>query len=126
MSERVRPQPGRVPQRKRAPRFAGLFQTGGVDVAFTCLVMILFAIGVTMMYSASYPYASAYSKNGPNVYFYNQLIFGLLGFVAMAIISKLDYRILNSFLTPLAFLATVFLLIFTYAWNVLKHNEIKR
>ncbi len=125
MSERVRPQPGRIPQRRRAPRFAGLFQTGGVDVAFTCLVMILFAIGVTMMYSASYPYATAY-KSTSNVYFFNQLIFGILGFVAMGIISKLDYRILNSFLTPLAFLATVFLLIFTYAWNVLKHNEIKR
>ena len=126
MAERVMQQRGRSVPRKKQSFVGSIFQTGGVDVAFTCLVMILFAIGVTMMYSASYPYASAHSSNGPNVYFYNQLIFGLLGFVAMAIISKLDYRILNSFLTPLACVGTVFLLVLTYVWNVLKHNDIKR
>ena len=126
MSERVMQQRGRTAPRKKQSWVGSLFQTGGMDVAFACLVMILFAIGVTMMYSASYPYASAYSKSGANTYFYNQLINGLLGFVAMGIISKIDYRVLNSVLTPLAFFATVVLLVFTYAWNVLQHNEIKR
>jgi len=126
MSDRVMQQRGRTAPRKKQSLFAGLFQTGGMDVAFACLVMILFAIGVTMMYSASYPYATAHSARGANAYFYNQLLHGLLGFVAMGIISKIDYRILNSFLTPLAFVGTVVLLIFTYAWNVIKKNEIKR
>lgn len=126
MSERVMNRTaGRAPRKKQS--FVGsLFQTGGVDVTFVFLVMVLFVIGITMMYSASYPYASAYSKSGPNVYFTNQLLFGVLGFVAMIIISKIDYRILNSFLTPLAFVGTVGILIFTFVWNVLKHNEIKR
>ena len=126
MSERVIPQPRAGAPRKKRSFFAGVLQTGGVDIAFTCLVMILFAIGVTMMYSASYPYASAYSDNGPNVYFFNQLKAGLLGFAAMAIVSKINYRVLNSVLTPIAFVGTVFVLILTYAYNVLKHNEIKR
>ena len=125
MSERAMQQRGRTAPRKQQSFFAGLFQTGGMDVAFACLVMILFAVGVTMMYSASYPYASAHAS-GANAYFYNQLIHGLLGFIAMAIISKIDYRILNSALTPIAFFATIFLLIFTYIWNVIKKNEIKR
>lgn len=126
MSERVIQQRGGTAPRKKQSFFAGLFQTGGMDVAFACLVMILFAVGVTMMYSASYPYASAHSRNGANAYFYSQLIHGLIGFVAMGIISKIDYRVLNSFLTPVAFLGTVFLLLLTYVWNVIKHNEIKR
>ena len=122
----------RVPQRRdggakqKTGFFASLFQTGGFDVPFVFLVMFLFAVGVTMLYSASYPYAAAHSSNGPNAFFYNQLKFGLLGFAAMLIISKIDYRILNSALTPIAFGATVLLLLFTYVWNVIKHNDIKR
>ena len=100
-----------------------LFQTGAVDIPFLFLVFLLFAVGITMMYSASYVYAM--NKTGhPNSYFFRQLGAGALGLVAMWIISKVDYRILNSYWTPVAFFLTVLMLLGTFAINI--HNEIKR
>ena len=123
MSERVR----KMPKRSKAPsKLEGIksaFHTGGIDVVFCCLIMILFAFGITMMYSASYAYASAYAKS-PNVYFVDQLKYGIIGFVAMAVISKIDYRILNGFLTTFAFFGTVSLLVVTLLVNA--GNDIKR
>ena len=112
---------GRVQKRQSA--FSRLFHTGGMDIPFLCLVFILFAVGITMMYSASYVYAQ--NKTGdPNFYFFRQLIWGVVGFVAMWVISKIDYRVLNSVLAPAAFLLTVLLLVATFALNI--HREVKR
>ena len=105
--------------------FSKLFHTGGVDIPFLCLVFILFAVGITMMYSASYVYAQNKTGN-PNYYFFRQLIWGVVGFAAMWLISKIDYRILNSALAPVACVLTVLLLIATFAINVYQHNEVKR
>ena len=125
MSERVTPRRRIAESEKNTGSFAGLFQTGGFDVPFVFLVMVLFAVGITMLYSASFPYATAY-KSGANTFFFKQLIFGLLGFVAMLIISKVDYRILNGPLASAAFFLTIALLVFTYLLNVIQHNEVKR
>ena len=75
------------------------------------------------MYSAGYAYASAYTSS-PNSFFKSQLLSGAIGFAMMFIISKIDYRILNGILTPLAFAGTVALLVYTYVANI--HNDIKR
>lgn len=123
MSEKVK----RLPKETKAGSFGefvgSFFHTGGIDVPFCCLVMILFAFGITMMYSAGYAYASAYTSS-PNSFFKNQLISGAIGFVLMFIISKIDYRILNGILTPIAFVFTVILLVYTLVANI--HNSIKR
>lgn len=123
MSERVKKLPAKKRPAAKNSLFGQLFHTGGLDVVFCCLVMILFAFGITMMYSAGYAYASAYTSS-PNSFFKSQLISGAIGFAMMFIISKIDYRILNGILTPLAFAATVALLIYTYIANI--HNDIKR
>ena len=103
--------------------FPRLFHTGGVDIPFLCLVLVLFVVGITMMYSASYVYAQ--NKTGhPNSYFFRQLVWGALGFVAMGIISKIDYRVLNSYWTPIACLLTMLMLIGTFVFNI--HREVKR
>ena len=123
MSERVRKMPKRSKTSPALEFIKSAFHTGGVDVVFCCLIMILFAFGITMMYSASYAYASAYASS-PNVYFKSQLIYGIIGFIAMAVISKIDYRILNGFLTTFAFFGTVGLLGLTLVVNAGK--SIKR
>ncbi len=103
--------------------FSKLFHTGGMDIPFLCLVFILFVVGITMMYSASYVYAQ--SKHGnPNYFFLRQLIWGALGFAAMWVISKIDYRILNSVIAPIACILTVLLLLATFVVNI--HEEVKR
>ncbi|MDO4380165.1 MAG: FtsW/RodA/SpoVE family cell cycle protein [Clostridia bacterium] len=116
MSENVR----KMPKAKKSSRTVDFikraFHTGGIDAIFCCLVMIIFAFGVTMMYSASYAYANA-NASSPDVYFKSQLIWGALGFAAMIIISKIDYRILNSFLTPVIFVGMIGLLVLTLAVN---------
>ena len=127
MSERVTPRPSAAGTgEKKTGSFAGLFQTGGFDVPFVFLVMFLFAVGITMMYSASYPYATVHGEHGANTFFFNQLKWGLAGFAAMLLISKVNYRVLNSSLAPGAFGLAVAVLLFTYFWNIWQHNEIKR
>ena len=102
-----------------------LFQRGGLDITFVCLVLILFAIGVVMMYSASY--ATAVSKTGsPNTYFRQQLIAAAIGFAAMLLISKIDYRILNSVWAIVIYVFTLLLLAFTLVYNTLQGNTMKR
>ena len=123
MSERVRKLPEKRRTAPKIPLIGQLFHTGGLDVVFCCLIMILFAFGITMMYSAGYAYASAYTSS-PNSFFKSQLISGAIGFVMMFLISKIDYRILNGILTPIAFFGTVALLVYTYLVNI--HNDIKR
>lgn len=96
----------KTPQKRRIP----FFQSGSIDVIFCCLVLLLFAVGLVMMYSASYAFSQ--SKFGtPIYYFKKQLIIGAGSIVIMFIISRIDYRILNSILTPILS-AFVILLLF--------------
>ena len=61
---------------------------GPVDIPFLLLVLILLAIGVVMLLSASYARAY-YSGNTPTYYFTRQLVFALLGVAAMLFLSRL-------------------------------------
>lgn len=98
-------------KKKRGNVLAKIFHIGSIDTIFTCYLLIIFAIGVIMLYSASYDYAQAYASS-PSVFFKRQLFFGCLGIVAMLIISKIDYRILNSIFVPIYLTAVVALLIY--------------
>ena len=126
MPDNIRRMPGRPAQnsgrgasrsREKRSFFKEIFhQSGGIDIPFCCLVMILFAIGVTMLYSASYAYA-AQNSSSANAFFISQLTAGAIGFVAMFIISKIDYRILNGIITPIAFFGTMAILCYTLIVN---------
>lgn len=82
------------------------FQHGGFDVVFASTVLVLFTFGIIMMYSASYAY-SAYYEGSPTSIFFDQLFTSAIGFVAMIVISKLDYRLLNGRLAWVAFYASI-------------------
>ncbi len=68
---------------------------GSFDVTFFLLVVVLLTIGLVMMFSASYVNAlydsSASVKNNPFYYIKNQLLFALIGLIAMYVISKIRY-----------------------------------
>mgnify|MGYP003298175443 FL=1 len=92
----------RKPVRKNTSgkgEFWKLFHLGQMDVIFCCFVILLLGIGLVMMYSASYAYAGAHATS-TSYYFKRQLLWGILGFGAMIFISFIDYRILNSWMTP--------------------------
>ncbi len=64
---------------------------GGTDVSFLIIVLVLLAFGIAMMFSASYP--TALDETGDGFYYIKrQLVFALLGVVAMIFISFFDYH----------------------------------
>jgi len=74
-----------------------------LDYGLLIVVLVLLAIGLVMILSASAPYSLRTEGDG---YFYvkKQLMFAVIGIVSMLVISKLDYRILNSRLSYLAYI----------------------
>ena len=68
----------------------------GIDMPFVLLIFILLAIGITMMFSASYPVA--YYEIGDSYYYLKrQLIFALVGLVIMIAVSFVDYHYYHRF-----------------------------
>ena len=64
---------------------------GRLDVPFLLLTLLLTAIGLVMMFSASFP--SAYYESGdPAYYFKRQLVFAVLGIAAMLVAGRLNYQ----------------------------------
>ena len=109
--------------RKKAKRDLTVEQQlarGPLDLPYLALVLLLTAIGLIMLLSASY--ASAYYNLDPSVnthgnpyyYFMGQLKFAVVGVVGMYLVSKIDYqwwRGLSVF--ALAFSILLLILVFT-------------
>jgi len=70
-------------------------KAGGVDLTFLVLVLLLLAIGLVMLFSASYPNALYYRGNS-YIYIANQLVFAVVGIILMLIISTLNYKMLGT------------------------------
>ncbi len=68
-----------------------VLRSSGIDLPFLFLVLTLLVIGLVMLFSASYPNAF-YLHKGDSFYFIkNQILFALIGTVAMMVLSFLDY-----------------------------------
>ncbi len=72
----------------------GLLAQGSIDYFLFYLLLFIMALGLTMLYSASYP--RAYADGKPyNSIFMNQLTIGfLVGAIAFLVLSKINYRVL--------------------------------
>lgn len=64
---------------------------GAMDMPFLLLTLVLTGIGLVMLFSASFP-AAYYSTGDAAYYFKRQLIFAIMGLVAMFVISRLNYQ----------------------------------
>ena len=82
-------------KKKKGKSFSS-FLNNPVDYTLVITVLLLLAIGLVMVLSASSPTALSESGNSYK-YFVRQLIFGVLGIVFMCIISKIDYRFYQKF-----------------------------
>lgn len=122
MSTKVnkRAESSRPSKRKRLS--TNFVQTGGFDIIFACTVLLLLCFGLIMMFSASYAYAAS-NRGGANRLFISQFQYGILGLVFMAVISKIDYRVLNGRFSLFAYFATMAVLIFTLAINIGKSEK---
>ncbi|WP_407385689.1 FtsW/RodA/SpoVE family cell cycle protein [Ruminococcus sp.] len=81
---------------KRKINFSLLNIGKGLDIPFVLLIFVLLAIGITMMFSASYPVAF-YEIGDSYYYLKRQLIFALVGLVVMLVVSFVDYHYYHRF-----------------------------
>lgn len=89
-------------QRKKAPakKRNDFWALGKIDIPFLLLVIIILTIGLVMLFSASYTYAY-YNEDGDSTYFFKrQLIFAVVGVVAMLLVSKVRYDYFKLFAIP--------------------------
>ena len=85
------------------------FLNNQIDFTLLIVLLILLALGLTMVLSASSP--KSLSDYGTSYHFFiRQLIFALMGLGAMMIISKIDYRFYQKFY-KLAWIVSVVLLV---------------
>lgn len=102
--------------------------TGEFDIVFFTLTMLLLAIGLVMLLSASYPTAYYHDDNSYS-YFGKQLIFAVGGVVAMLIASKIDYKIYKDFLKiilPVSLALLVIVLFYNTGKTSANGEEFKR
>lgn len=80
----------------------------GMDLPFLFLVLTLLVIGLVMMFSASYAFASYYDNDS---YFFikKQLIFAVLGIAAMIALSYFDYHHLHKLAFPILLISLALL-----------------
>lgn len=84
-----------------------------VDFTLFLSIMILVFIGIIMVFSSSWP--EAMQKFGDGYHFLKrQLVFSVIGFMAIIILMNIDYRIYRKFALPIFIFAVILgLLIFT-------------
>jgi cell division protein FtsW len=78
-------------QKKKKASISRFFSSREMDIPFFIIVLTILTIGLIMLFSASYTYAS-YNEDSSTYYFSRQLIFAILGIAAMLFISKIDYK----------------------------------
>jgi cell division protein FtsW len=85
---------------------------GPIDLPFCLLVLLLTAIGLVMLLSASF--ASAYYKtknNDPTYYFTRQTVFAVMGVAVMFFVSKINYQRFRGLAKPLLFVTIILLVL---------------
>lgn len=95
-----------VPGEKHSP--LELDETGILDVPYLVLTVLLVAIGVLMMFSASYA-RSYYDTGNSAYYFVRQAIFAAIGILAMIFVGRLNYFIWFRMAIPILAVSTLLL-----------------
>ena len=85
---------------------------GPIDLPFCLLVLLLTAVGLVMLLSASFP-SAYYETDGTNpmYYFVRQGIFAVMGIAAMLFISKINYQRFRGVARLLLFAAVMLLIL---------------
>ncbi|MCL2081592.1 MAG: putative lipid II flippase FtsW [Oscillospiraceae bacterium] len=85
---------------------------GPMDMPFLCLVLMLTAIGLIMLFSASFVYAQRPQfNNSPTYFLTRQGVMAIAGVVIMITISFMDYQYFRALSLPVMIVAVIFLLL---------------
>ncbi len=123
--EAPREVPGKAPAKRRRRRVKyALFSLGnGLDMPLFVFIMVLLAIGLVMLFSASYA-TSYYYENNSYHYITRQGAFAVFGIVAMLLISTFDYHRFHQLALPIAGVSVLLLLMVLLFGRVLKIESI--
>ena len=99
-----------------------------VDMPLLVITLTLLGVGLIMLYSASYV-KGLYERGDSLHYIKDQLVFAVIGLIAMFLISKLDYRILRRYtllvlgITYILLVLVFFMPAINYAnrWIIIPH-----
>ena len=97
-------------KKKRKEKSFSSFLNNPIDFTLLITILLLLCIGLVMVLSASSPSALAESGNSYS-YFSKQLIFAVLGIIAMLFISKIDYRFYQKFYKHAWWIALILLVL---------------
>ena len=104
---------------KQRLKKSDIWVTGSFDVPFLALSLLLLTIGLVMLFSASYAYAFYNDDGNSYAYISRQLIFAVVGLVAMFILSKLNYKVIQAATVPLLLVTLALLcLVLVYHTNL--------
>ena len=85
---------------------------GPIDLPFCLLVLLLTAVGIVMLLSASFPSAYYTTKNNdPTYYFVRQGVFAVMGVAAMFFIGKINYQRFRGVAKFLMYISVVMLVL---------------
>lgn len=116
-------QPRKGKQRRRKVKYA-LFSLGsGLDMPLFVFIMVLLAVGLVMLFSASYA-DSYYRQDNSYYYISRQGGFALFGVVAMLLISTFDYHRFHKLALPIMVITIVLLLMVLLFGRVLHIRSI--
>lgn len=86
---------------KRNGRLRLFSFANGFDMPFFILLLVVLAVGLVCLFSASFAYS--YYRNGGDSYYYikRQLIYAVIGVLIMIGVSFVDYHVLRRFAVPI-------------------------
>ncbi len=86
---------------KRKGRLRLFSFANGFDMPFFILLLVVLAVGLVCLFSASFAYS--YYRNGGDSYYYikRQLIYAVIGVIIMIAVSFVDYHVLRRFAVPI-------------------------
>ncbi len=110
-------------RRRRRIQHAVFSLGNGLDMPLFVFIMVLLAIGLVMLFSASYANSYYYEDNSYH-YITRQGAFALFGIAAMLLISTFDYHRFHQLAMPIAVISIVLLLMVLLFGRVLKIKSI--
>ncbi len=97
-------------RKKKTVRKFSSFINNKLDYVLLVDILLLLALGVVMVLSASAP-SSLVENNNSYLYFTKQAIFALIGIAVMLFVSKIDYRFYKKYYWIIYFASVIILLL---------------
>ena len=104
-------QAAKTPSAAKRLRRGWLYTKSGFDIPFLVILLLLLAVGLVCLYSASYAYAYKWEDGDSYFYIRRQVIFALAGLVIMLVASLFNYEKWHLFAIPLLVVSVILLVV---------------